>query len=144
MQPRPITLISLLCSLCILGCASPKSSIDNAAIYVGSQALDSKILAEDISTTTMEPDTASKADKIVAHQDNILETSSGIRTQLHGVEDSTPWWGRLLQQGFVAAAIIGVIILLWQTGIGSLIKKIVWSIGWFIPRSAMRSAEMDL
>ncbi|HCX87923.1 MAG TPA: hypothetical protein DG761_07845, partial [Gammaproteobacteria bacterium] len=87
---------------------------------------------------------ADRANTIAGHQEAIIDTASGIRSELHGVEDKTPWWARMLSQLAIAGAIIGIVILLWQTGIGSLIKRIVWALGWFIPARAMRSAEMDM
>ena len=129
---------------CAYACESSKMAIDESAIYVTNQAGQAKMIATDISKTTQEPDTANKADKIVGHQDNIIESASDIRTSLHGVEDTIPWWAQLFNRGFVAIAIAGVIILLWQTGIGMFIKKIFWSMGLFIPKRALRSAEVDL
>ena len=50
----------------------------------------------------------------------------------------------MLQQITTAIIILGIIILLWQTGIGLFVKKIFWAMGLFIPKRAMRSAEVDL
>ena len=127
-----------------VACSSPKSQIDSAAILVTGQASEARLIAEDISLTTQEPETASKADEIVDLQDDIIETASDIRTELHGVQDTTPWWARLASQFSIALITIGVIVLLWQTGIGMFIKKLFWGFGLFIPERAMRSAEVDL
>ena len=127
-----------------VACSSPKSQIDSAAILVTGQASEARLIAEDISLTTQEPETASKADEIVDLQDDIIETASDIRTNLHGVQDTTPWWARLASQFSIALITIGVIVLLWQTGIGMFIKKLFWGLGLFIPERAMRSAEVDL
>ena len=81
---------------------------------------------------------------IVDRQATILASSADIQTSLHRVEDSTPWWARLMSNLAIAGIVIGVIVLLWQTGLGMLIKKIVWSLGMFIPKATMRSAEADL
>ena len=125
-------------------CSTPKASIDNAALHVSDMAMESRSLAEDISVTTLEPETADKAGEIIGLQDDIIETSSNIRGHLHGVENTTPWWASMLQQGSIALIIVGVVVLLWQTGIGLFIKKLFWAMGWFIPDSAMRSAAVDL
>jgi len=125
-------------------CTSPKSAIDNAATYISEQATESRLIAEDISSTTSEPETADKADEIMGLQDNIIESTSDIRTELHGVEDTTPWWGRFLQQGAISLTVLGVVIFLWQTGLGMFIKKFFWSLGLFIPDRAMRSAKIDI
>ena len=126
-----------------VACSSPKAQIDSAAIRVTEQATEARLIAEDISTTTQEPETASKADEIVDLQVDIIETASEIRTELHGVQDTTPWWARMVSQFSIALITIGVIILLWQTGIGMFIKKLFWAMGLFIPARAIRSAEVD-
>ena len=132
-------------SACITACAcSPKQAIDGSAIQITNNASESLNLAHDIIDTTAEPETATKAETIADNQENIISEASEIRTQLHGVTDNTPWWARLIQQVSIAAIVLGVIVLLWQTGIGSLIKKLFWSMGLFIPKRAMRSAEVDL
>lgn len=125
-------------------CEAPKTAIDNAAIYVSEQASESRLIAQDIATTTQEPETAIRAGEIVDKQDNIIDASSEIRGNLHGVENTTPWWARSLQQFSVAIIVAGTVILLWQTGIGLFIKKIFWSFGLFIPKRALRSAEVDV
>tara|TARA_R110000824_G_scaffold144093_4_gene311926 strand:+ start:821 stop:1372 length:552 start_codon:yes stop_codon:yes gene_type:complete len=123
---------------------SSKQAIDHSAKNITSHASESLNLANEIIETTAEPDTAEKAESIADNQESIIEESSHIRTSLHGVSDNTPWWARLLQQISIAAIVIGIIVLLWQTGIGTFIKKIFWALGLFIPKRAMRSAEVDL
>ena len=44
----------------------------------------------------------------------------------------------------IAAIVVGIIVLLWQTGLGALIKRALWALGWFIPKSTMRSAAADM
>jgi hypothetical protein len=134
----------LSCAVFMYACETPKAAIDSAAVSISNDATESKLLAAAIVTDTLEPETASKAVEIGRYQDGIIKTTSEVRTHLHGVENTTPWWAQLLQQGFLVVALIGVVILLWQTGVGMFIKKIFWSFGLFIPSRAMRSAEVDL
>jgi len=144
MWNRMKVVMGVSCTMYAVACSSPKAQIDNAAILVTDQATEARLIAEDISSTTQEPETASKADEIVVLQDDIIETASEIRTELHGVQDTTPWWARMFSQFSIAIIVIGVIVLLWQTGIGMFIKKLFWGFGLFIPERAMRSAEVDL
>jgi hypothetical protein len=123
---------------------SSKQAIDSSAIDITNQASESLVLANEIVKTTGERLTAVKAETIAEKQENIITEASNIRTSLHGVTDTTPWWARLLQQMSIAAIIIGTIILLWQTGIGLFVKKILWSVGWLIPKRAIRSAAVDM
>jgi hypothetical protein len=83
-------------------------------------------------------------DIVVAHKyaRNILGESEDIAGILGNIKDSTPWWADLLSYGFIAAAILGVCVLLWYTGIGTLIKKVVYSLGLFIPEKKIQQAKL--
>jgi|10_taG_2_1085330.scaffolds.fasta_scaffold05674_3 hypothetical protein len=85
-----------------------------------------------------------EADAAIAYQEDILDYTDDIFLTLPNVRDATPWWASLINRVVVAASILGVVFLIWHLGIGHLIKRIFWAIGWFIPSGAMRSAEMDL
>lgn len=61
-----------------------------------------------------------------------------ISTLLTGVEDETPWWASLLGWLAIAAIVIGLIVILFQTGLGSFIRV---AIGW-IPRPKVSTAEL--
>ena len=56
-------------------------------------------------------------DIVVAHKHarNILGESEDIAGVLGNIKDSTPWWADLLSYGFIAAAILGICVLLWYT-----------------------------
>ena len=133
-------------SYCVMAvaCSSPKAQIDSAAILVTDQATKTKEIAREIISTTESTDTGARAYEIVTVQDKIIEIAEEIRTELHGVQDTTPWWARMISQISVALIILGAIILLWQTGIGMFIKKLFWAMGLFIPSRAIRSAEVDV
>jgi len=51
---------------------SSKTAIDSSALQITNHASTSKQLAQDISETTQEPDTAFKADEITEHQTKSL------------------------------------------------------------------------
>jgi|TARA_R110002096_G_C14518225_1_gene716685 Na+-transporting methylmalonyl-CoA/oxaloacetate decarboxylase gamma subunit len=80
----------------------------------------------------------------ISDQEEIVEYVDDILLTLPKVRDATPWWATLLSRVSVAASVLGVAFLFWHLGIGHLIKKVCWAIGWFIPASSMRSAELDL
>lgn len=80
----------------------------------------------------------------ISDQEEIVAYASDIQITLPKVRDATPWWANLINRVVVAASILGVVFLIWHLGIGHIIKRIFWAIGWFIPAGAMRSAEMDL
>jgi|TARA_Y100000034_G_C6896521_1_gene413464 hypothetical protein len=133
---------SALATAC--ACHSAKSSIDNLAKDINADANKTMIIAQEIGNSSTQPENISRSKDIVNIQKDIIESASEIRTDLHGVKDITPWWASMLQQLSVAAIIVATIVLLWQTGIGMFVKKIFWSVGLFIPKRAMRSAEVDL
>tara|TARA_R100000152_G_C6777309_1_gene207096 strand:- start:1234 stop:1791 length:558 start_codon:yes stop_codon:yes gene_type:complete len=132
------------CAYTAVACSSPKSMIDDGAIYITGKANETKLIAEEIKVTSTDDAIVGKSEVIVGLQDDIITATSSIRTNLHGVEDTTPTWLRVASQFSIALIIIGVIVLLWQTGIGLFVKKLFWSMGLFIPKRAMQSAEVDL
>lgn len=75
-------------------------------------------------------------------QDEIITLVRDIHLTLPSVEDETPWWAQLITKVMVGLSIIGVIFLLWYTGLGRLIKGMFHSIGWFIPRATRRDADL--
>ena len=85
-----------------------------------------------------------EAEAAEAEQENIIELAEDIKQQLPNVRDAVPWWATLISRVMTAASILGVAFLCWYLGVGFLVKRIFWAIGMFIPKSAMRSAEMDL
>ena len=76
------------------------------------------------------------------HAHNILGESADIAGAVGNVKDVTPWWGEMLSYGFIALAIIGVCVLLWYTGVGTLIQKTVYSLGLFIPEKKIQQAKV--
>ena len=76
------------------------------------------------------------------HASNILKETGDIADAVSKVKDTTPWWAEMLTYGFISMAIIGVCVLLWYTGIGSLIKKFVYSLGLFIPDRKIQQAKV--
>jgi hypothetical protein len=76
------------------------------------------------------------------HANNIISESSDIAGAVGNVKDTIPWWGDMITYGAIALAVIGVCFLLWYTGVGSLIKKVVYSLGLFIPDKKLQQAKV--
>jgi hypothetical protein len=74
----------------------------------------------------------------------IADAASGIRADLHGVEDIVPWWASLIGQVAIAAAVVAVLILLWKSGALDFIRRLFWAVGMLIPRKSKAEAVMDL
>ena len=147
--------------LALSGCSSAKKAIGSSAQAINARSTSSFQSAVDIHAaaqmaterrSVQEDQIALEAQEriidlagvIQADQAYIQESSIVIQDKLHLVEDLTPWWASMLGNLAVAAIVIGVVVLLWQTGIGMLIKKVVWSLGLFIPKATMRSAQADM
>jgi len=85
-----------------------------------------------------------EAEEGIIEQQEIQNSVSNIRQALPRVEDKSPSWMTLFERGSIVLILIAIIILLWQTGIGSLVRSLLYSVKWFIPRKSMRDAEMDM
>jgi hypothetical protein len=81
---------------------------------------------------------AAGADEQVA----IIAATEGIVRALPGVKDVTPWWANLIGWGLIALAIIGIVALLWMTGIGSFLRQLLASVAGLIPRRQRREADL--
>lgn len=75
-------------------------------------------------------------------QDAIIEATSEIVEAIPGVTDVTPWWATLLMRVLAALAVLGVAVILWTSGLGSLVKRAFWSFGLLLPRSAVSDADL--
>jgi predicted PurR-regulated permease PerM len=74
----------------------------------------------------------------VREQQKIQEITGEVQTNLTTVQDSVPSWLSSVQTiAFVIGGIV-VMALLWQSGLGMLMRRLV---GWF-PRKTQRQADM--
>ena len=153
--------ILISASLVIAGCSSAKKAISDSSQSIRESARESQRSAIEImdlanSALNTDSDIGDPAsldvrdrivilsESIVDDQQSILSSTASIQTELHRVEDATPWWARLTSNLAIAGIVLGAIVLLWQTGLGMLIKRVVWGLGMFIPKATMKSAEADL
>ena len=127
----------------IVSCESPTKSISNAATTVIHEATASKIAANEIIGRASEPEVVELATGIDGHQDNIISAADTVHENISGVEDTVPWWETVMNNVSTAAIAICILIFLWYTGLGAIVKRAVWSLGWFIPAGSRRAAEMD-
>ncbi len=156
-----LRILPILMCLTYAGCGSAKEAISGSSISIYERAGSSLEASTEIyrlaqSDVALDAAQASPqfvvarnqiqdmAELIIADQQSIQSSVNSIQSNLNRVEDSTPWWARMVSNLAIAGVVIGVIILLWQTGLGMLIKRVVWSLGMFIPKSTMRSAEADM
>ena len=72
----------------------------------------------------------------------IIEATEGIVKALPGVKDVTPWWATMIGWALVALSVVGVVALLWMTGIGSFVRQLLASVAGLIPRRERREADL--
>jgi TolA-binding protein len=145
----------------LTGCSSAKQAIGTSAQGINTRSGNSLRAAteiQQIASATLEisavqgdpiildaqEQISNLASSIISDQTAIQESTVNIQSNLHRVEDKTPWWANLMSNLAIAGIVIGIIVLLWQTGLGMLIKRACWALGWFIPKSTMRSAAADM
>lgn len=88
-------------------------------------------------------DIEEKVNSAISHQDAILLSQDEVTKALTSVQDKEPSWLRALKLIALIVAPIAILALLWYTGLGLLIRKVLWSIGLFMPKSSDLSAKFD-
>lgn len=75
---------------------------------------------------------------VVSHAERIDDLASDIQVTLPGVEDKTPAWLSTLRWWGIAIAVVGIAFMVWNSGIGSVVRV---AIGW-LPRKKIVQAEL--
>jgi hypothetical protein len=75
-------------------------------------------------------------------QGRIIGATETIVRALPGVKDVTPWWANLLSWGLIALSVVGVVALLWMTGLGAFVKRLLAAVGLMIPAAERREANI--
>ena len=130
--------------LALSGC-SATTEISKATTKIAESAASSKdrfTLIRD-ETTNPSPNINVIEDEAVAgikEQESILSYTSNIQHKLPSVEDQTPYWFTALQNGIIVLGILGVSFILWHTGLGTLIKKLIG----FVPNAKQQEANLTV
>ncbi|HRQ75592.1 MAG TPA: hypothetical protein PK098_06695 [Phycisphaerales bacterium] len=134
----------LLLAFVLAGCASAKLTIDRSQKAIEEHA------AETVTEIDAAIETGEVGERAVPHLERAKDNQYAIqrevtvtRRALHGVDDRTPWWARLASNAVLAALFIAIAIVLWQSGVGFLMRRIAYAIGLFIPRGTRASAALD-
>lgn len=145
LERRVWILNAILITIFVVGllACSPTKRLAQATSDIQQNAqssLDRFTLIEE-QTKTTQPDFPLIRSKAVGgqkEQSAILDLTQEIHETLPAVEDQTPYWANLLQYGAIALILIAVAWILWYTGIGSVIKRLIG----FIPRPKRREADL--
>lgn len=122
-----IRYLTTLVLLCLVGCSSGTSTIASSAISIRRNAESSRdrFIAADIPAGIRE-------------QDQIIAATEDIAMALPDVQDTPSEWTDLLELGAIAAICIAVVVLVWQLGLGTLVRTMI---GW-IPRKKESAAKL--
>ena len=120
-------IILLLVLTAMIGCKSAPQRISERAVEIRETAQSSKdrfIQAGDL---------AGKRE-----QEHIMSLANEISVDSTLVDPTEPWWLPLVEYGVVAAILLAIVAILWQTGIGTAMRSML---GW-LPRKSVSAAKL--
>tara|TARA_R110002051_G_scaffold49659_2_gene96837 strand:+ start:4196 stop:4774 length:579 start_codon:yes stop_codon:yes gene_type:complete len=126
-----------------LGCSAVEAINTNAS-EIQTLAQSSEQRFEAIAEISDVPEVDKQTEQGIIEQRSIQDSVANIRNALPRIEDKESSFMVLLQRLALAGILIASIFLIWQTGIGTLLRKLLYSISMFIPSKSMREAEMDM
>jgi hypothetical protein len=74
----------------------------------------------------------------ISKQTEIIEKTQVVISATSGVKDVVPWWATMLEILVVGLCILGCLFLLWYSGVGLLVRKLVG----FIPSAKIEDAKL--
>ena len=80
----------------------------------------------------------SRSDQGISATTDIVEKAKVVVAATSGVKDVVPWWADVFTAGAIAISCMAVGIILWQTGFGLVIKKLIG----YIPESTKQTAKL--
>ena len=113
--------------LCLAGCKNGTSTIAGAAVGIRRNAESSRDRFLDAGIS-----------EGVKEQDSIISATEQVALALPNVQEKPSEWMDLLELGAIAAICIAVVVLVWQLGLGTLIRTMI---GW-IPQKKQSAAKL--
>lgn len=118
---------ALLVAVVLTGCAGPSERIASNTSEVRRLAHSSGQRFERIAVEADAPQPSLPVIKTEAvagqgEQSRILDAVDLIYMALTGVEDQVPWWVAPLVWVCIALAVLGIVFIVWHTGVGKFIK----------------------
>jgi len=141
---RVVPCLYLAATLFAAGC-SPAARIADASGVIRSNAessLDRFGRVETSALAANDRQIVTEAREGAAEQRAIIGASQTIVSALPGVKDVVPWWATMLTYGALALAIVGIVAMLWMTGVGQFLRTLLASVGGFIPRRQRQDADL--
>lgn len=144
---RTLWLATLAATL--VGCQSATKTISGSAAAIDDEAVSSQQRFETIEAEAQKPE----PDLELIQSEAAAGIKSQKRIQLlvdiiliavtQVIDKQSPLWRILLVFGFVSGGIV-VLIILWRTGLGFVIRRIMMNVGAMIPKAKMNEVDMDL
>ena len=128
---------AIILAVLTAGCSATKEIASSASIAASSAHSISE-RASFIAANSSQPEIVAAAVVIKEDTAVILHEISQISTAVASVKDIVPFWATLIQWGLGAVVMVAMVVLLWQTGIGTAIRL---AIGW-IPRRVQNEADL--
>jgi hypothetical protein len=126
-----IRVVAFLLLVAAVACSSTREiSVRASAIQEHATAI--------IRTTDQMDASSPQVQQIRTDAEAISASVGVIHREITAVADVVPWWATLIRYALVAAAIGGVCVLVWQTGIGVALRAAVG----LIPRRVRTEAEL--
>lgn len=120
-------LLCIVLSAILSGCKSAPQRISERAVAIQQTASSSKDRFEEAGIRAG-----------VAEQEEIIELANGINVDATQVDPTEPWWVPMVEYGAIAAILLAIVAILWQTGIGAAIRA---ALGW-LPRKSVSAAKL--
>jgi Flp pilus assembly protein TadB len=120
-------IILLLVLTAMLGCKSAPQRISERAVEIRETAQSSK------DRFIQAGDPAGKRE-----QEHIISLANEISVDSTQVDPTEPWWLPMVEYGAIAAILLAIVMILWQTGIGTAMRSML---GW-LPRKSVSAAKL--
>jgi hypothetical protein len=127
----------ILFAVLTAGCSATKEIASSASV-AASAAHSISERAAFIVANSAQPEIVAAAVVIKGDTAVILHEVSQISTAVAGVKDIVPFWATLIQWALGAVVAVALVVLLFQTGIGTAIRV---AIGW-IPKRVQNEADL--
>lgn len=140
-------LMAILALAALAGCASASGRIADSATAIRAHAESSRTRFDRIGASagagTLDASEVGRDAKAGAHeQGEIIAATEAVVRALPGVRDLEPWWARVVVWTMGALAVLGVVLLLWMTGVGAFVKRALAGLGLLIPARVQSEASL--
>ena len=138
--------LAAILAIVLAGCSATRE-IASGAVDIRANAESSKgrfavIGAESASPAPDVARIAQESASGIGEQDAIIAATERIVSAIPGVQDTTPWWAVLLTRVIAFLAALGAVAVAWYLGIGTLLSRLLWSIGLCLPRRTRDDAAL--